>query len=212
MLRPPPSAQSYGISVEVSDGELQAVDAISLSVAAVPPHHRLLLTGVVDGPLAGGTPKSLELFAVTDITDLSDWGLGVASNGGGSPGVEAALSGSVGAGSYLYVASEAAGFTTFFGFAPDFTSAAINFNGDDAVELYYQGAVADTFGDADVDGSGTLWEYTDGWAYRQDLLPPRAAFDPGQWSTSGIDALDGATDNASATVPAPVRRYLSCGA
>ena len=203
---------AYDVAVAVSDGELEATDAISVSVAAVPPQEALMITAVMDGPLAGGTPKAVDLYAMTDIADLSEWGLGVASNGGGSPGVELPLSGSIDAGTFLYVASEATGFMAFFGFAPDVAAGALNFNGNDAVELYYQATVADVYGDADVDGSGTAWDYTDGWSYRNDLATAEAAFDPAAWTIAGIDVLDAATSNAAAAQPVPLRRHLSCGA
>ena len=30
----------------------------------------LIITGVIDGPLSGGTPKAVELYAFNDISDL----------------------------------------------------------------------------------------------------------------------------------------------
>ena len=38
---------------------------------------------VIDGPLSGGTPKALELYALETISDLSLYGLSVSNNGGG---------------------------------------------------------------------------------------------------------------------------------
>ena len=46
----------------------------------------LIITGVYDGPLSGGTPKGIELFATADIADLSIYAVGSANNGGGSDG------------------------------------------------------------------------------------------------------------------------------
>ena len=51
----------------------------------------LIITGVIDGPLSGGTPKALELYALNDISDMSIYGLGFANNGGGSDGIEFAF-------------------------------------------------------------------------------------------------------------------------
>ena len=36
----------------------------------------LIITGVFDGPLPGGDPKGVELYATTAIADLSAFGLG----------------------------------------------------------------------------------------------------------------------------------------
>ena len=51
----------------------------------------LIITGVFDGPLPGGNPKGVELYATQDIPDLASYGLGVANNGGGTDGVETTL-------------------------------------------------------------------------------------------------------------------------
>ena len=58
-------------------------------LAAAPGHAQdLVITGVVDGPLTGGTPKAIEFCALNDIPDLSAYGFGSANNGGGSDGEE----------------------------------------------------------------------------------------------------------------------------
>ncbi|MFW2334943.1 MAG: nuclease, partial [Ilumatobacter sp.] len=129
----------------------------------------LLISGIVDGPLTGGTPKAIEFYAVNDIADLSVFGFGSANNGGGSDGEEFTFPAvAATAGQYIYVASEAAGFTSFFGFAPDYTSGAASINGDDAIELFQNSVVVDVFGDIGVDGTGEPWDHVDGWAYRVD--------------------------------------------
>src|SRR5699024_10793185 len=83
----------------------------------------LLLTGILDGPLSGGQPKAIELYATQDITDLSSYGLELVSNGNGSKGIEEFTfpAVSVTAGTYIYVASNTADFNAFFGFNPDYT-------------------------------------------------------------------------------------------
>ena len=169
----------------------------------------MLITGVVDGPLSGGVPKAVEFVVLNDIADLSVYGFGSANNGEGSDGVEFTFP-AVGAsaGDVIHVASESTGFTSFFGFAPEYTSSAANINGDDAVELFQNGAVVDVFGDIDVDGSGQPWEYTDGWAYRVDATgPDGSTFVLDNWTYSGVDALDGETTNAGAAVPFPIGTY-----
>jgi hypothetical protein len=172
----------------------------------------MVITGVVDGPLTGGVPKAIELCVLNDISDLSAFGVGSANNGGGSDGEEFIFpAGAASAGTYLYVASEATGFSTFFGFAPNYTSGAAEINGDDAIELFQAGSVIDVFGDINVDGSGEAWEYQDGWSYRNDGTGPDGnAFTIGNWSFSGPNALDGETSNATATTPVPIGTYTAC--
>ena len=172
----------------------------------------LVITGVVDGPLSGGVPKAIEVCVLNDIPDLSIYGLGAANNGGGSDGEEFTFpAGPVSAGTFLYVASEAAGFSAFFGFAPSFTSGAASINGDDAIELFMSGGVVDIYGDIDTDGSGEPWEYMDGWAYRDDGTgPDGTVFVPANWAYSGPNALDGETSNDTAATPFPIGAYSSC--
>jgi hypothetical protein len=169
----------------------------------------MIITGAVDGPLSGGLPKAIELYVVNNIADLSIYGVGSANNGGGSDGEEFTFPGvAASAGSFIYVASESIGFTSFFGFAPDYTSPAANINGDDALELFMNGGVVDVFGDINVDGTGQPWEHLDGWAYRANGTgADGTTFVIGNWSFSGPNALDGETTNSTAATPFPIGTY-----
>jgi len=78
-------------------------------------------------------------------------------------------------------------------------------NGDDAVELFVLGEVFDVFGDIDAPGTGTDWEYLDGWAKRVTATgPDGTVFNIDNWTFSGPNALDGETDNATAEFPFPL--------
>lgn len=165
----------------------------------------LMIIGAVDGDLSGGLPKAIQLLALNDIADLSVYGLGSANNGGGGGTVEFTFpSDAVAAGTVLHVALEVPEFTGFFGFAPEYTGGVASINGNDAVELFLNGAVVDVFGDVNVDGAGQVWEYTNGWASRDAANGVNPVFDPAEWTFSGPDALDGASDNGSAATPFPV--------
>jgi 2',3'-cyclic-nucleotide 2'-phosphodiesterase (5'-nucleotidase family) len=171
----------------------------------------LIISAVYDGPLSGGTPKGIELYAINDIADLSAYGVGSANNGGGTDSVEFALSGSASQGDYIYVATEEPQFTAFFGFAPNFTDGSMAINGDDAVELFKDGVVVDLLGDINVDGTGQAWEYADSWARRTDNAVPSTTFEVSEWSFGGVDALDGEADNATAASPVPVGTFTTPG-
>ena len=173
----------------------------------------LVVSGVIDGPLSGGVPKAVEVYVVTDIADLSIYGLGGANNGGGSDGEEFTFPAvAASAGDFIYVASQAAGFTTFFCFAPDYTSSAASINGDDAIELFKDGSVIDVFGDINVDGNGEPWEYLDGWAYRVDGTgPDGSTFALSNWTFSGPNALDGESTNDTAATPFPLGTFAAAG-
>jgi predicted extracellular nuclease len=180
------------------------------AVPAAAAESDLIITGVVDGPLSGGIPKAVEFYAINDIPDLSIYGFGSANNGGGTDGEEFTFpADSASAGQFIYVATESTAFTSFFGFAPDYTNgSAPSINGDDAIELFMNGTVADVFGDINVDGSGQAWDYLDGWAYRVDGTgPDGSTFVLANWMFSGINALDGETTNAGAATPFPIGTY-----
>ena len=125
--------------------------------------NNFMLSGVVDGPRTRGTPKCIELYALEDIEDLSIYGIGSVNNGKGISKKEFTFpTGSLDKGEFIYVSYEATEFAHFFGFAPEYTSATANINGDDAIELFEGDSVIDIFGDIYTDGTGELWEYMDG--------------------------------------------------
>jgi 2',3'-cyclic-nucleotide 2'-phosphodiesterase (5'-nucleotidase family) len=185
--------------------------ALSMLTCSVFAQSDLIISAVFDGPLPGGLPKGIELYAINDIADLSVYGVGSANNGGGTDGEEFTLSGTASQGDYIYVASEDVEFTNFFGFAPNFTDGAVNINGDDAIELFQNGAVVDLFGEIDVDGTGTAWEHLDSWAARVSDSSPTATFDVAEWTFGGPDALDGEIDNATAATPVPLGVFTTAG-
>lgn len=170
----------------------------------------LIITGILDGTLSGGLPKGLEIYVVNDVADLSVYGISNANNGNPSPEVplftfpaDIAI-----AGSYLYIGSEVDGFTSYFGFAPDYNvGSVIGVNGDDVVELYHNGVVVDYYGEIGVDGSGSVWEYTDGWAYRVNGTGPNTTFTTAEWIFSGVDANENQTTNETAANPWPIGTY-----
>ncbi|MAT30410.1 MAG: hypothetical protein CMP29_01300 [Roseibacillus sp.] len=194
---------------------------------AIPSHGALIITGVFDGPLPGGDPKGVELFATSAVLDLSNFALGVANNGGGTDGVETILpSQPLAAGSFFFVATEDTDFASWFGIAPDHVAGSgINHNGDDAIELFFDAtgsfagdeAVIDVFGDINTDGTGTAWDTVDGWSYRNDgVLANGGTFDASNWTFSGPNAwdgddnFDGGSDNGTnltATPPFPTGTF-----
>ncbi|MGM0624498.1 MAG: choice-of-anchor J domain-containing protein [Bacteroidota bacterium] len=173
----------------------------------------LMITGVADGPLSGGTPKAIELYVVNDIPDLSDYGIDIAANGAassGSPSIilpaEAAT-----AGDFFYLSGTEQEFLDFFGFSPDLTSGSVSFNGDDAIELYQNGAVVDVFGEVGVDGTGETWDYLDGWGYRIDDATPAATFNDADWTFSGTNQLENGTTNETCDSPFPIGTFTMGG-
>lgn len=176
------------------------------------PTNSLVIIGVYDGPNTGGTPKGVELFALANIPNLSLFGISSVTNGGGSSAgtIEYTFpADALAAGQSIFIATEASEFTNFFGFAPDYTTGVVGINGDDAIELYENGVIIDTFGDVNVDGTGQTWEYLDGWAYRVSNTGPDGGFVEANWTFSGINQLEGATTNAACTIPYPLGTYVN---
>ena len=174
----------------------------------------LIITGVFDGPLDGGEPKAIELYATAAVPDLSLYAAGSANNAGGTDGVELILSGSASAGDFIYIVDDnsdsALGveFNDYFGFTPallfDSNSGSAGgpaaINGDDAVELFFDGTgafaggetVIDTFGEI----AGAFTSYTDGWAYRNDGTgPDGSTYVAANWTFSGANVNDGKATN-----------------
>ncbi|MAL59007.1 MAG: hypothetical protein CMC14_03075 [Flavobacteriaceae bacterium] len=174
----------------------------------------LVITGVLDVDIDNPTPtvavQAVEVYVIEDIPDLSLYGIGVANDGGGSDGQEFTFPAvAASAGDYLVIASNAADFATFFGFATDFESAVLDMSGDDAVELFFSGSIIDTFGDVNVDGTSEPWDYFDGWAYRKDETQANeGVFAFSNWIYSGTEIWD-ITDPVSGNVliPFPFDNY-----
>ena len=145
----------------------------------------LVIAGVTDGDLTGGNPKSVILQAAAPIADLSVWGIGSANNGGGTDGQEFAIpAGTANAGDVIVIAGNTDSFNFFNdNFVLNFTlllNGAANVNGDDAIELFNNGAVFDVYGDPNSN-TGT-WNYANGFATRSGMGV--GAFDQANYTTN----------------------------
>lgn len=201
-----PSAPTVNGTLDYCDGDTPT--ALTIGGAGVT--DSLIISGVLDATLPGGVPKAVELYALEDIADLSAYGIGSATNGGGTDGEEFTFPAvAVTAGTYIHISTDSTNFNAFLGLFPDFVEGtAVNVNGDDAIELFHNGVVIDVFGDINTDGTGELWEYLDGWAYRKNNAAPNGGvFAIGEWEFSGINALDGQATNAGAPISFPIETY-----
>lgn len=125
----------------------------------------------------GGTSnngRAVHLRVLEDIADLSEYGIGIANNGGGTDGREIdfpAISVVAGDDVLLVRDIDEAGLAAYFedcynDFEHVVPSGGVNFNGDDAVELFKGNTVIETFGDPDLIGTDQEWEYAGTWAYK----------------------------------------------
>lgn len=163
-----------------------------------------IITAIFDGPLPGGSPKFAELYVISS-TNFSGWALRNYNNGSASVSNSSALSslGTLSAGSYAYVivSGQTGDFQSYFELSTAeynalhiVSGAAPNVNGNDAIALFDGVSNIDVFGVIGVDGTGTSWEYLDGWAYRNSLTG--GSFNSSNWTFSGINATDGCTLNS----------------
>lgn len=172
----------------------------------------LVITGLISAALPQQVPKAVEIYVINDVADLSEYGIANANNGNPSGGVPKLVfpAVSASAGTFIYVASEEEGFTTFFGFAPTYLQGetqTLNVNGDDVIELYHNGVVVDYAGQIGESGTNIPWQYQRGWMYRNNGMGPNTTFTLSEWTFSGMNALQGASSNASADTPMPIGTY-----
>jgi len=185
---------------------------------------QVLISEVVDGPLAGGNPKFLELFnssATAAVTLGAGWKLRVYSNGassasatnqydfGGNSGQNAIT---LAPGQVWTIANTANGgagvFSAVYGLnqANVFTSTFPNGNGDDAYSLEFNDAVTDVYG---IIGNRPIcyetWNYNDSYSRRNPAVcGPNAIFTISEWTLGGTDGLEAGNVGTCATQVAPV--------
>ena len=172
---------------------------MAMAMFATPAMGDLVIYGGTDGDLSGGNPKAIMFQAEADIADLSIYGFGSANNGGGSDGEEFTFSGSATAGDIIVVTGNTtsdsfyadclAGFTHFTTVQAGFTASV---NGDDAIELFQNGVIHDTYGDIDMIGDGEPWDYTDGFFIRTTGTSTGALFNQANYLSvfQGLNNLD----------------------
>jgi hypothetical protein len=179
---------------------------------AHPARGELMITELVDGTLPGGLPKFVELLNVgSESLDLGDYSIGNYNNGSTDLGGDAStvLSGSLGAGELHLIAyefapdpEETSTFEDVYGFAPDLFIGPF-INGDDVIALFDGPAtgdgsdanIVDIYGVIGVDGTGTNWEYTDGYSFRKStVLSPNTTFTESEWTFGGANSLETGDD------------------
>lgn len=199
-----------------------AVSLVSTALAEAD----LMITGVMDGDRPGGQPKMVELYARNDIADLSQYALSRAGNGSSSwdsigenhvlPPI------SLKAGDFYYAVGNSFDdqTETFDAIWPAYSGIrmrnyGVNSNGDDVTGLFHDATgtfsggetLIDVFGELGVDGSGTVWEHKDGWAYSNDGRKPSATFNVANWDVQN-GALDG-LDEAGHADSFPDMEYVA---
>jgi len=201
-------AWAYKTGREWSTGEIDCSVGSTLNSNSSCPYpickEALELKGVMaltwDGSGSNGG-KAIHLRANKDIEDLSIYGVGIANNGGGTDGVEFVFPQmSVEEGEDILLAREPGTLASYFGECTDEfeyvieSNGSVSQNGDDAIELFNNEVVVETYGNVDVDGTGEVWEYSGSWGYKIN----------GEFTVGGIDCADGSTTTQSSACPYPI--------
>ena len=188
---------------------LAAVASLGLAASA---NASLIITGIIDGPRTGGLPKAIEIYVAADVADASIYSIVGYNNGTTTPPVAGIpLTGALTEGDFLYVSYDTDGFTSYFGFAPDYVGNALNVNGDDVVTIQQgfipgtpgstgvpavpgtAGTIIDTFGTiGERPTADTSFNYLDSFAYRVDGTFNSATFNLANYTfpQGQSDALD----------------------
>ncbi len=162
----------------------------------------LIINEIVDGTLPGGLPKWVELANTgAGTVDLTAFEIANYNNGSTTPGGGAGAQltgGPLAAGGHYIIAYEysstASTFSSVYGSTPDLFIGPF-INGDDAVALQNFGpaTVADVYGVIGEDGTGKVWEYTDGYSFRCGTSAS-ATFDATDWCIGGANSLETGND------------------
>ena len=167
--------------------------------------NEFLLKGILAVDLPSSSGKAIHLYADQPINDLSIYGLGIANNGGGTDGQEYTFPNvSVNSGDHILICRDSLQLSNYLSadcfakFSLVIEDGTVNQNGDDAVELFKNGSVLETFGDPNVDGTGEPWEYTDSWAYKDTS---------GNWIYGGVGCTSGFSTSDSSSCPYPLCDY-----
>lgn len=156
--------------------------------------------GIMSMQPSVGRIRAYHLRALKDISDLSEFGIGIASNGQAtSDGIEIAFPAiSVKAGEEILVIRDldVSNAINYFGncynvFDHIIADGGVTSNGDDTIELFRGSTLIETYGQLGVDGTGQFWDYTGSWAAKVR----------GSWSYGGADCTLGAASNDTASCP-----------
>ncbi len=173
----------------------------------------ILISAVMDGDVSGGNPKMIELYAKTDIADLSVFGLESGSNGAASSGTPELSfdSVSLSAGEFFYITLNQTALEAYFTNSEGvnalsgkkvYESGVASINGNDPIYLYKSGVVSDVFGES---GNSSGY-YQDSYAQRNFDKGPSTTYDSTEWTISSIDGCG--TTNEDCSVKATVGSYL----
>ena len=178
----------------------------SLILLASPAHSALILTGVYDG--YNSTPKGVEIY-VTSTGSYSGWTVDQQFNDNNDWTTHYTFGvASYTAGSFIYLTSTEADTVITSQTATIITDGSFTANGNDRVRIHDGTNTIDQHGVSDTNGTGTAWEFTDSYAYRNAGTSATGTYILSDWTYGGTNALDAGNNPLSLvlgtyTVPEP---------
>ena len=178
-----------------------------------PVYQPMVLGGLIDMTLPNGNNvKGIELWVNQDINDLSNYGIEISQDGGGSNGIIATLPPTnVSSGEKILITPDVHTYSDYFGSCfqnydeiiniP--TNSGFDFDGNDAISLYFNNEIIERFGHPDIDGSGTAWDYTNTWAYK-DQNQGSFDFSGGSWLFGDVNCGNNANYLHDSPCPYPI--------
>ena len=171
---------------------------------------QVLITELAD-PNNDATARYVEIYnAGTSAQDMTGWTLQRYTNGNSGLStnvVDLAPIGSLAAGSFAIIASNATNFQTVYGMAADIdagTGGPGDSNGDDQIVLYNGSTVVDIFGVPGEDGSGTCHEFEDGRAERKaTVTSANPTWSSSEWNVWADSTISGCTTHTNSPREAP---------
>lgn len=160
----------------------------------------VIISGILDGQLNTNTPRGIEFTALESSTDLADFSVKITSEGSSPSSSTISLSTIIGGslilakGEHVYLTQDAASFNILF---PTITGSNLLedpsidtlLDGNDVVELIYNGNTVDIYGSTteaatltSTSDYGVTWAYQDGWAYRNsNSIPNNNSWNASEW-------------------------------
>ena len=169
---------------------------LSLLISGLTFGQTLMITTISDGDCTGGVPKMVEIYVQGEV-NLSLYSLKNLSISSTS-GTSSLNSFGTVTDDFIYVYYDNTSVEVFATEYPSATTSieatVANFNGDDVIRIVRNSdqTIIDQYGDTDggtQDGTGTPWEYKDGYAKRINGTTSSGEFTIGDWTVvnGGLD-------------------------
>ncbi len=171
---------------------------------------QVLITELAD-PNNDAAARYVEIYnAGSSAQDMTGWTLQRYTNGNSGLStnvIDLAPIGSLAAGSFAIIASNATNFQTVYGMSADIDGGSggpADSNGDDQIVLFNGSTVVDIFGVPGEDGTGTCHEFEDGRAERKaTVTAANATWSSSEWNVWADSTISGCTTHTNSPREAP---------